>query len=64
MAAALEASLDEQDKAEASPEELEAAWTQELERRVDDALDGRTEARPAKEAIAEIRARLHAARVR
>ena len=68
LAAALEASLDdhldEEAENDATPEEIEQAWAEEIERRVDDVLAGRSQGRPAAEAIAEVRARLHAARQR
>jgi len=60
----LDASLDVEDERDATPEEVERAWAEEIERRVQDVLEGRSHGRPAADAIAEIRARLHAARVR
>ena len=65
LAAALEASLDDEDADDdATPEEIEKAWAEEIQRRVSDVLEGRSHGRPAAEAIAEIRARLHASRQR
>jgi len=52
------------DEDDATPEEIEKAWAEEIERRVSNVLEGRSQGRPAAEAIAEIRARLHAARAR
>ena len=67
LAAALEASLDDLDEEaedDATQEEIDQAWAAEIQRRVDDVLAGRSQGRPAAEAIAEVRARLHAARQR
>lgn len=67
VAAALEASLDEDDDdAEdvATPEEIEKAWAEEIQRRVDAVLEGRSQGRPAADAIAEVRAALQASRQR
>jgi hypothetical protein len=65
LAAALEASLDEDETDDnATPEEIEQAWAEEIERRVSDVLAGRSHGRPATEAIAEVRARIHASRQR
>jgi len=61
IAQELDASLEEDD---ATPEEIEKAWAEEIERRVANVLEGRSTGRPAPEALAEIRARLHAARAR
>ncbi len=68
LAAALEASvdddLDEGAEDDATPAEIEQAWAEEIQRRVDEVLAGRSNARPAAEAIAEVRARLQASRQR
>lgn len=67
VAAALEASLEEDDDDavdDASPEEIEKAWAEEIRRRVDAVLEGRSKGRPAAEAIAEVRAALQASRQR
>jgi NADPH-dependent glutamate synthase beta subunit-like oxidoreductase len=66
LAAALEASLDDDESADenatAEEEEIERAWAAEIERRAKDVLEGRRHGRPAADAIAEVRAALEAAR--
>lgn len=42
---------------EATPEEVEKAWAPELERRIEDVVEGRTQTRDVDEALAELRAR-------
>jgi len=63
IARELGASL-EADEDEATQEEIEKAWAEEIERRVANVLEGRSKGRPASEALAELRARLQAARTR
>jgi putative addiction module component (TIGR02574 family) len=57
IAAELNASL-ESDEDDASPEEIEKAWAEEIMRRVENIRAGRSKGRDAFEALAEIRARL------
>jgi hypothetical protein len=64
LAAALEASLDDDEDDDATPEEIEQAWVEEIQRRVNDVLAGISHGRPATEAIAEVRAQLHKLRQR
>ena len=52
--AELEASAESQ---EAAPEEVEKAWAPELERRIEDVVEGRTQTRDVDDALAELRAR-------
>jgi putative addiction module component (TIGR02574 family) len=44
--------------------DVEAAWDEEIQRRIDDLEAGRTEAIPAEQVFAEIRARIKASRKR
>jgi putative addiction module component (TIGR02574 family) len=60
IAVELEASIEE----DASPEEIEKMWAEEIERRVKDVVEGRSRGIPAQEAFAQIRARLAASRPR
>jgi putative addiction module component (TIGR02574 family) len=53
--AEIEASLDE-DEGAPSPEQVEAAWTEELKARLDDVVSGRVKTRDADEVLAELRA--------
>lgn len=55
IVAELDASLEADD---ASPEEIEKAWAEEITRRVQDLREGRSHGRDAFEALAEIRASL------
>lgn len=63
IAQELNASLDDSEDG-AKPDEIEKAWAEEIERRVANVLEGRSKGRPAAEALAEVRARLQAARAR
>lgn len=45
-------------------EEIEKAWAEEIERRADEVLAGRSRGRPAEEVFADLRARRAAARSR
>jgi Putative addiction module component len=67
IVAALDASL-EDERADGdeggTPEEIEQAWAEEIERRVEGVLAGQRQGRPADEAIAEVRATLQALRQR
>lgn len=42
---------------EAAPEEVEKAWAPELERRIEDVVEGRAQTRDVDDALAELRAR-------
>ncbi len=53
---ALFASVDSEDEDE-DPEEVEAAWAEEIKRRVEEIRDGSAETIPAEEVFAEMRAR-------
>jgi hypothetical protein len=67
VVAALDASLeDEREDGDegATPEEIEQAWAEEIQRRVDGVLAGKRHGRPAAEAIAEVRETLQALRQR
>jgi len=61
IAAELNASLGEEDD-DATPEEIEKAWAEEITRRVENIRAGKSQGRDAFEALAEIRARLSAGR--
>jgi len=54
----------EEDELDDDPEEVEAAWTEEIKRRVDDLKAGRVELIPSEEVFAEARARIEAANQR
>lgn len=67
VVAALDASLeDEREDGDetASAAEIEQAWAQEIQRRVDGVLAGKRQGRPLAEASAEVRATLQALRHR
>ena len=57
LATALEASLEDEDDQESSPEEVAKDWAQELEARIEEVVAGRVVARDASEVLAELRAR-------
>ena len=59
VAAELNASLDGSDD-DASPEEVEKAWAEEIMRRAEDVRAGRSQGRDGFEVLAEIRAELAA----
>jgi putative addiction module component (TIGR02574 family) len=44
--------------------DVDAAWDEEIQRRIDDLEAGRTEAIPAEQVFAEVRARIKASRKR
>jgi putative addiction module component (TIGR02574 family) len=58
IAVELEASLDAE---HGSIQDVDKAWAEEIQRRVDNVLAGRSRGRPAKDVIAEIRSGLAAA---
>ncbi len=57
LVATLEATLEDEEAADATADELEKAWTSELDARIDDVAAARVAAGDVDEVLAELRAR-------